>query len=67
MRKQIPPHRGRTNSQRAQHAQQRSDADQVAAETHLPAQHEDARLTVGTNTSATPASKPSIAQFMPEE
>ncbi len=65
VREEIPPHGGRADTQRAQHAQQRSDADQVAAETHLRTRNEDALLAVGTNISATPASKPRSAQFMP--
>ena len=67
VRKQIPPHRNCASTQRAQHAQQRSDTDHIAAETHLPTRNDDALLTLSANISATtPASNPS-SPFMPEE
>ena len=63
VREEIPPYRSRADTQRAQHAQQRSDADQVAAEAHLRTPNEDELRAVRTNISATPANNQSSAQF----
>ncbi len=65
VREEIPPDGARADTQRAQHAQQRSDADQVAAQTHLRTRNEDALLAMGTNLRATTATMPSAAQLMP--
>ena len=61
VREEIPAYRARAHTQRAQHAQQGSDADQLATEAHFWAGIDDALLAVGRNNTATLTSKPTSA------